>query len=111
MNSQTQTYRRPTYRPREPAGPLNPGTVVTPLSGPSYGAYSVSRRRWRKPLPAIIADALANSQGLLARLDRGLYMPDEEGRPHYQSVFNALAESTRQQIKALEAFSAIEWRE
>ena len=85
--------------------------LVAPQSGPSYGAYSVARRRWCKQLPAIIADAIANSRGLSARLQRGMYMPDEGGKPHYQEVFNALCETTRQQIKALEAFSAIEWRE
>jgi hypothetical protein len=89
---------------------------VAPLSGPSYGAYNVARRRWRKPLDAILADAIladaiANNRAVLSRLDRGMYMPDEEGKRHYQEVFNALCESTRQQIEALEAFRAIGWRE
>jgi hypothetical protein len=95
----------------DPGGPNASDRLVAPLSGPSYGAYSVARRKWRKPLWAIIADAIANNRAVLSRLDRGMYMPNETGKPHYQSVFNALAESTRQQIEALEAFSRIEWRE
>jgi hypothetical protein len=85
--------------------------LVAPLSGPSYGAYSVARRRWRKSLPAIIADAMANCRAVSARLSRGMYMPDEEGKPHYQDIFNQLSRSTDQQLKALEAFSKINWRE
>jgi hypothetical protein len=85
--------------------------LVTPLSGPSYGPFNIARRRWRKPLPAIIADAIANSQAVLARLDRGMFMPDFENKPHYHAVYNAVCECTREQIKALEAFAAIEWRE
>ena len=88
-----------------------PGELVTPLSGPSYGAYSVVKRRWRKPIPAIIADAMGNCRAVLSRLERGMYMPDEEGKPHYQAVYNQLSECTRRQLKALEAFAAIEWRE
>jgi len=40
-----------------------------------------------------------------------MYMPDEEGKPHYQDIFNQLSRSTDQQLKALEAFSKINWRE
>ena len=107
MNTRADALKRP-YRPAR----LGP-EVVTPLSGPAhtFGPSGVAKVRWRKPLPAIIADAIANSRGLSARLQRGMYMPDEGGKPHYQEVFNALCETTRQQIKALEAFSAIEWRE
>jgi hypothetical protein len=89
----------------------DPAELVAPLSGPSYGAFSVARRRWRKPIPAVIADAIANCRAVSARLQRGMHMPDEEGKPHYEEVFNQLCRSTREQLKALEAFSAIEWRE
>jgi len=85
--------------------------LVAPLSGPSYGAYSVARRRWRKPLPAVIADAIANCHAVSALLQRGIYMPDEEDKPHYQEVFNALSRTTRQQLETLEAFAEIDWRE
>ena len=85
--------------------------LVAPLSGPSYGAFSVARRRWRKPLPAIMADALANSRALLSRLDRGVYMPDLENQSHYQAAFNTLLDRTRLQLQALEEFSQIEWSE
>jgi hypothetical protein len=74
-----------------------------------YGPRGVANARWHKPLPAIIADALANSHGLLSRLDRGMYMPDDEH--NYREVFNELYRRTQEQIKALEAFSQIDWRE
>ena len=83
--------------------------LVVPLSGPSYGAYAKAKRSWRKPLPAIIADAVANNRALLSRLDRGMYMPDEQAK--YREVFNELYWRTQEQIKALEAFSQIDWRE
>jgi hypothetical protein len=83
--------------------------LVAPLSGPSYGAYSVARRRWRKPLPAIIADAMSNSRALLSRLNRGMYMPDKN--PHYREAFSELYRRTREQIEALEVFSQVDWRE
>jgi len=85
--------------------------LVAPLSRPSYGAYSVARRRWRKPLPAGIADAMPISRTLSARLQRGMYAPDYEGEARYREVFNCLCRSTRQQLQALEAFAEIEWRE
>ena len=88
---------------------VNDPELVAPLSGPSYGAYNIVKRRWRKPIPAIIADALANSRGLLSRLDRGMYMPED--KPHYREAFNELYRRTQEQIKALETFSAIDWRE
>jgi len=100
MNSQTQRAERPPE-----------GELVSPLSGPSYGPFNVVRQRWRKPIPAIIADALANNQAILARFKFGVWPPDEEGRVRYRKIFDELRESTRQQIKALEAFSAVEWRE
>ena len=50
--------------------------LVSPLSGPSYGAYSIAKRRWQKSIAAIIADGIANSRAVAARLERGMYMPD-----------------------------------
>jgi hypothetical protein len=50
--------------------------LVSPLSGPAYGAYSVAKRRWQKSIAAIIADGIANSRAVAARLERGMYMPD-----------------------------------
>src|SRR5262249_58728552 len=66
--------------------PAATAELVAPLSGPSYGAYSVARRRWRKPLPAIIADAIANCDAVSARLNRGMYAPDREGEAHYRGI-------------------------
>jgi hypothetical protein len=92
--------------------PADEAELVTPLSGPSYGPYVKARRRWHKPLPAIIADAIANNQALLTRLERGMYCPpDLELKPHCEEVFNALFARTREQLAALRAFNAIDWRE
>jgi len=44
-------------------------------------------------------------------LERMLEEVRRDGKPRYQEVFNALSETTRQQIETLEASSAIEWRE
>jgi hypothetical protein len=98
------------YRPLLEELAITP-ELVTPLSGPSHGVFNVAKRRWRKPLPAIIADAIANSEAVLARLQRGMYMPDLENKPHYQAAYNAVCECTREQLAALQAFAAIEWRE
>ena len=91
---------------------VGPG-LVTPLSAPAhtYGPSGVAKVRWRKPIPAIIADAMTNSRAVIARLERGMYMPDLEGQAHYKDVFDTLLERTRLQLEALEAFSQIEWRE
>jgi hypothetical protein len=110
MNSQTQPYRRPTYRPREPA-PAKPDTVIAPLSGRDYGPFAVVKRRWRKPLRAVIADALANCAEVSARLSRGVYAPDREGEAHYREIYDNLCRTNRQQLEALKAFSQIAWRE
>ena len=85
--------------------------LVAPLSGPSYGAYAKAKRRWHKPLAAVIADALANNQAIIARFKLGVYPPDSENRSHYEKAFDQLCRSTDEQIKALEAFSQIGWRE
>ena len=110
MNSQTQPYRRPTYRPREPA-PAKPDTVITPLSGRDYGPFAVVKRKWRKSIAAVIADALVNSQEVSARLNRGVYAPDREGEAYYREIYDNLCRATRQQLEALRAFSQIAWRE
>ena len=102
MNSQTQRRIVDDPAPR--------AELVAPLSGPSYGAYSVARRRWKKSLPAIIADALANNRAVIARFKLGVTPPDVEDTSPYREVFDALCRSTDAQIAALEAFAAIEWR-
>jgi hypothetical protein len=40
-----------------------------------------------------------------------MYMPDLESKPRYQAVYSALCDRTREQLKALEAFSLVDWRE
>jgi hypothetical protein len=100
MNSQTQ-------RREAAAG----GEVIAPLSGPSYGAYNVVKRNWRKPLPAIVAHSLANSQALLARLKIGMFGPDYEREAYYRATFDELYQRTNDQIKALEKFMQIGWSE
>jgi hypothetical protein len=101
MNSRSQVLRDP-----EPE-------LVSPLSGPSYGPFNIAKQRWRKPLPAIIADAIANSEAVLARLDQGMYAfpPKIENKPRYQEAFNQLYRTTTEQLAALEAFTKIDWRE
>jgi hypothetical protein len=67
------------------------------------------KRNRAKPLPAIVADALANNRAMLARLKLGMYGPDSENTSHYEEVFNKVCRCTDEQIKALEAFAAIDW--
>jgi hypothetical protein len=91
---------------------FNDAELVTPLSGPSYGSFAVAGRRWRrKPLDAILADAVANSQGLLMRLAQGVHCPDREGKPYYQQCFEDLWQKTEAQLRALETFRAVDWSE
>jgi hypothetical protein len=85
--------------------------LITPLSGPSYGPFAVVKRRWHKPVAAIVADAVSACQGLSDRLTRGVYAPDYEREDHYRQVYEKLRDTTRQQLAALEAFSKIEWSE
>ena len=102
MNSRSGTLRRP----REPA------ELVTPLSGSvRYGPVGIARVRWRKPLEAILADVVANNEGLLAHLAAGLYCPDVERKPYYEDCLNVLFDRTEEQLKALETFRAIGWRD
>jgi hypothetical protein len=85
--------------------------VITPLSGPNYGPFARVKRRWRKPVPAIIADAIANCQGLSERLTRGMYTPGFDNVSHCKDVYQQLCRQTDEQLKALEAFAKIDWRE
>jgi hypothetical protein len=68
------------------------------------------KRKWPKPLPAIVADAIANNRAVIARLKLGIYGPDPENTSHYEEVFNKVCRCTDEQIKALEAFASIDWR-
>jgi hypothetical protein len=85
--------------------------LITPLSGPNYGTFARVKRRWRKPVAAIIADAIANCQGLSARLERGMYTPGFDDAPRCEKVYHELCRKTEEQLKALEAFAKIAWRE
>lgn len=85
--------------------------LISPLSGPSYGPFDKARRRWHKPLPAIIADTIANSEALLTRLERGVHCPDLGGKPYYENCLTEVCKRTREQLAALDAFRTIEWRE
>jgi hypothetical protein len=64
---------------------------------------------WFTPIPATIADALANNRGLLERLKQGMYAPDNKGKEQYQVIFNGLFATTREQIAALEVFARVDW--
>jgi hypothetical protein len=91
--------------------PTVEGELVAPLSGPSYGPFNVARQRWRKPLDAILADAIANCRAVTACLQRGMYAPDYEEEPRCKAIFDALSRTTREQLEALEAFAEIDWRQ
>jgi hypothetical protein len=91
--------------------PAPTGELVAPLSGPSYGPFNVARQRWRKPLDAVLADAIANCRAVTACLQRGMYAPDYEDEPRCKAIFDTLSQCTRQQPEALEAFAEIDWRE
>ena len=100
MNSQSQ-------RIRDPVDAAPEGEVVAPFLRPSYGPYSVARRKWRKPLQAVIADALANTLELSERLRRGIYGPDDTPK----QVYDQMCQCTDAQLAALEAFSQFRWRD
>jgi hypothetical protein len=101
MNSQTQRRLEPPE-----------GELVSPLSGPSYGAFAVAKRRWHKPLNLAVADALAHNRALLARLSPGLWAPPiVEDYERNEAIYRELQCRTREQITALEKFAMIDWRE
>ena len=70
-----------------------------------------ARARWKPPVAAIVADALASNRGLLDRLKRGMYGPDMQHKEQYQVIFNGLFATTREQIEALEVFARVDWSE
>jgi len=70
-----------------------------------------ARARWRKPLAAIIAGALASNRGLLERLKQGMHAPDTQHGEQYQVIFNGLFATTQQQVDALEMFAQVDWSE
>lgn len=87
------------------------GQLVLPLSGPSYGPFAVAKRRWRKPLPAILAQVVANSENLLVRVRLGVYAPAEGDLPEARARFTDLWRATEAQLEAIEAFIEVGWRE
>jgi hypothetical protein len=74
-------------------------------------AWREAERRWRKdrPIRAIIVEAAGRA--LLTRLERGVYTPDEDRKEHYQAVLHDLYLCTQYQLKALDAFSELDWGE
>ena len=87
------------------------GQLVLPLSGPSYGPFAVAKRRWHKPLDAILSQVVANSENLLVRLRLGVYAPAEGDLPEAKARFTDLWRATEQQLAAIEAFQEVGWRE
>src|SRR5262249_42524585 len=85
--------------------------LVLPLSGPSYGPFAIAKRRWRKPLDAILAQVVANSENLLVRLKLGVYAPDRDSLPEAHARFTDLWHATEAQLDAIEAFQEVAWRE
>ena len=94
--------------PSQPVLRRRPITVAAserPLTLPEQRA----RARWKPPIAAMIADALASNRGLLERLKGGMYAPDMKGKEQYQVIFNGLFATTREQIEALEVFARVDW--
>jgi hypothetical protein len=85
--------------------------LVLPLSGPSYGPFAIAKRRWRKPLDAILSQVVANSENLLVRLRLGVYAPSAELLPDAKARFTDLWRATEAQLAAIEAFQEVDWRE
>jgi hypothetical protein len=85
--------------------PFPAAPVERPLSIPEQKA----RARWQRPVPAVIAGALAVNRGLLERLRAGMYAPDREHDEEYQVIFNGLLTTTREQVAALELFGRVDW--
>ena len=67
--------------------------------------------RWHKPLPAILAEAVAVNRGLLERLALGVHGPDMKGIEQYRVIFNGLYQATQQQLEALAMFGEVDWSE
>jgi hypothetical protein len=87
------------------------GQLVLPLSGPNYPSFAKAKRRWRKPLDAILSQVVANSENLLVRLRLGVYAPAEGDLPEAKARFTDLWRATEQQLAAIEAFQEVGWRE
>ena len=90
--------------------PINVNAAKAPK--PLSLAEQRARSRWQRPLPAILAEAMAVNCGLLERLRVGVHgNQDWKNLEIYQAVFNELWEATKKQIEALEIFSRVEWSE
>jgi hypothetical protein len=87
--------------------PITIAASERPLTLPEQRA----RARWKPPVAAIIADALASNRGLLERLKQGMHAPDMQHGEQYQVIFNGLHQTTQEQIVALEVFAQVEWSE
>jgi hypothetical protein len=103
MKANEKPSRKPNGRPAPNFGLRSFGE--RPLSLPEQKA----RARWKPPIPAMIADALAHNRGLLERLKGGMYAPDNKGKEQYQVIFNGLFATTKEQIAALELFARVDW--
>ena len=85
--------------------------LVLPLSAPSYGPFAVAKRRWRRPLDAILSQVVANSENLLVRLRLGVYAPAEGDLQEARDRFTDLWRITEAQLEAIEAFIEVGWRQ
>ena len=68
--------------PSSPVSRRRPNTIA-PTERPLSLAEQRARARWKPPVAAMVADALANNRGLLDRLKRGMYGPDMEHKEQY----------------------------
>jgi hypothetical protein len=84
---------------------------INPSTKPLSLAEQRARSRWYKPLPAILAEALAVNQGLLDRLSIGVHSPNQASKEQYQIMLNGLYQATQQQLEALDIFGEVDWSE
>lgn len=94
-----------------PKAKLKPNPPPLAEGKPLGLAEQRARTRWRKPIAAIIADALASNRGLLERLRCGMHGPDMRHKEQYQVLFSGLYQATQEQIEALEVFAQVDWSE
>jgi hypothetical protein len=71
---------------------------------PAQTASERAERRWHKdrPILAVIADTLAQTEALLAHIKRGVYAPSD-CRAEYEPLVRELNHRTQEQLTALSA--------
>jgi hypothetical protein len=75
---------------------------------PAKTASEKAERRWHKnrPILAVIADTLVQTEALLAHIKRGVYAPSDL-RAEYEPLVRELNHRTQDQLNALSACSKL----